>query len=190
MRIAVSGTHCSGKSTLVEDFVAAHPDYVHEPEPYEWLEDVYGEAAAAEPSVDDFYRQLELSVDRLRGYEPGARVIAERSPLDFLAYVLALTDSGRTGRDCAAIAAAVERVAAGIAHIDLLVLLPLNDTDGIDVPESEGPELRVAMNDCLVDIVTTDPYSLFVSGRPRIIDVHGTPHQRIRQLERAVASGT
>ena len=33
MRIVVSGSHCSGKSTLIEDFVAAHPEYVHEPEP-------------------------------------------------------------------------------------------------------------------------------------------------------------
>jgi hypothetical protein len=187
VRIAVSGTHGSGKSTLIEDFVAAHRDYVHEPEPYEWLEDVYGEAVAEEPGVDDFYRQLEVSVERLRDYGAGARVIAERSPLDFLAYMLALNELGRAGRDCAAIASAVELVAAGIANIDLLVLLPLNGADRIEVPESEDLELRDATNERLLDIVTADPYSLFVSGRPFIVEVHGTRQQRMRQLEDAVA---
>ncbi|HEX2061204.1 MAG TPA: hypothetical protein VHK90_10720, partial [Thermoanaerobaculia bacterium] len=102
MRIAISGTHCSGKSTLIEDFLAAHPGYLHEPEPYEWLDD----ALAAEPSADDFYRQLEISVDRLRGHPRGANVIAERSPVDFLAYLLALVDCGRGGRDCEQLASA------------------------------------------------------------------------------------
>ena len=49
MRIVVSGTHCSGKSTLVSDFLAAHRDYVHEPEPWEWLVEVYHESLSEEP---------------------------------------------------------------------------------------------------------------------------------------------
>ncbi|UUE20380.1 ATP-binding protein [Microbacterium sp. J1-1] len=28
MRIVVSGTHASGKSTLIADFLAAHPDFL------------------------------------------------------------------------------------------------------------------------------------------------------------------
>jgi hypothetical protein len=39
MRIAVAGTHASGKSTLIADFLATHPEYAHEAEPYEWLDD-------------------------------------------------------------------------------------------------------------------------------------------------------
>jgi hypothetical protein len=186
VRIAVSGTHCSGKSTLVDDFLAAHRDYVHEPEPYEWLEDVYGESAAAEPDAEDFYRQLQFSVERLGNYETGARVIAERSPLDFLAYILALDDLGRTGRDCALIASATEVAAAGMAHVDLLVLLPLNTTDGISAPDEEDLELREAMNDHLLDLVATDPYSLLASGRPLVVELHGRRHARLQQLEAAI----
>jgi hypothetical protein len=33
MRIAVAGTHASGKSTHIADFLATHPEYAHEPEP-------------------------------------------------------------------------------------------------------------------------------------------------------------
>lgn len=176
MRIAVSGTHCSGKSTLIEDFVAAHADYVHEPEPYEWLQETY-----AEPSIDDFQRQLELSVERLQSHARGAKVIAERSPLDFLAYMLALTGLGRVGRDCEWLGAAAELAAAGMANVDLLVVLPLR---GIVAPEDEDPELREAMNEQLLDLIATDPYSLL--GTTRVVEIDGTPEARLRMLERAM----
>ena len=189
MRIAVSGTHCSGKTTLVEDFLATHLDYLHEPEPYEWLEDLYGEVTADEPDVEQFYRQLELSVERLRGHGQGARVIAERSPVDFLAYALALSDLQRTARDCSLVASMTELVAAGVSSIDLLVILPLNDVDGIEAPESEDLELRAAMNDQLLDLVTTDPYALFGEGRPRVVEIHGARRQRLRLLERVAQEG-
>lgn len=181
VRIAVCGTHCSGKSTLIDDFLRAHRDYVHEPEPYEWLEQ-YGEELAEEPDVEAFYRQLEISVDRLSQYSKGARVIAERSPVDFIAYMLALNDLGRAGRDCELNASAIELAAAGIEHLDLLIVLPLNDVDCEDL------ELRDAMNERLVEIVTADPYAFFARGVPRVVEIHGTPRQRLLALERDVGS--
>jgi AAA domain len=179
MRIAVSGTHCSGKTTLIEDFLAAHRHYLHEPEPYEWLDE-----SSSEPSADDFYRQLEISVERLGGHAPGANVIAERSPVDFLAYLLALTDLGRSSRDCELASTAVELAAAGMANIDLLVVL---QADGIDAPEDEDPELREAMNERLLEIVTADPYAFFTGDRPRVAEIAGTRAQRLAALSASVS---
>ena len=174
MRIAVSGTHCSGKSTLIEDFVAVHRDYVYEPEPYEWLADLLGESFADVPDAGDFHRQLEVCVERLRGYERGARVIAERSPLDFLAYLLALGEER--------IEPAVELAARGLEHVDLLVVLPLVDADGIVAPESEDLDLRKAMNDRLLELVTTDEYQLLANVR--VSELHGARRVRLAALER------
>lgn len=184
MRIAVSGTHCSGKSTLVEDFAAAHRDYVHEPEPYEWLADLYGEDFSESPDANDFHRQLELCVERLSGYARGARVIAERSPLDFLAYMLALGDLGRGGRSSRLVASAIELAARGMEHVDLLVVLPLVEADGIVAPESEDLDLREAMNDRLLEIVSADEHQLL--GNVRAIEVHGARRARLAALERAM----
>ena len=39
MRVAISGTHCCGKSTLIDEFLSAHPDFAHEPEPYTVLQE-------------------------------------------------------------------------------------------------------------------------------------------------------
>lgn len=182
MRIAVSGTHCSGKSTLAADFAAAHPDYIHLPEPYDLIEELYGE-----PTVDDFHRQLEVSVETLRDQPRGARLIAERSPLDFLAYLLALGDLGRD-RHSTSIEPAVELAASGLEQLDLLVVLPLNDADGIDAPEEEDLALREAMNDRLLEIITTDQFDLFSGGHPRVIEVHGSRGARLAAVERAIAA--
>src|SRR5687768_17716205 len=101
MRVAVSGTHCSGKSTLIDAFLSAHVRYLFEPEPYEVLSDLYGEGFGAEPSAEDFFRQLQYQVERLHRYGDGDRVIFERSPIDFVAYLLALDDLGRDTADTA-----------------------------------------------------------------------------------------
>ena len=150
------------------------------------MEDVYGEAIGDEPTTDDFWRQLELSVDRLRTYGRGARVVAERSPVDFIAYMLALSDLGRASRDCEKIASGAELVAAGIEHVDLLVVLPLNDRDGVAVPASEDVELRDAMNVRLLNIIATDEYALFTSGSPRVVEIQGTRDERLLLLQEAV----
>ena len=162
MRIAVSGSHCSGKSTLIEDFLAVHRDYEHEPEPYELLE-LYGEAPGDEPAAEDFHRQLELSVETFRRYAPGARVIVERSPLDFAAYLLALGEM-------------IELPVSAMEHIDLLVVLPLDGT--IDAPEAEDPELREAMNDRLLELVEQCDV--------RVVEVQGTRRERLAALERSL----
>src|SRR5262245_5133060 len=87
MRIAVSGTHGVGKSTLIDEFLGRHPEFVHEPEPYTMLVEDFGEEFSAEPCTEDFLRQLEFNIDRLHQHAPGENVIYERCPADFLAYI-------------------------------------------------------------------------------------------------------
>jgi hypothetical protein len=176
LRIAIVGTHCCGKSTLVADFLAAHRDYVHEPEPYEWLQE--SESFSDPPTAEDFYRQLEFSVERLRGYGRDARVIIERSPLDFVAYLRAIDAVD-------VVDGALELAAEGVRHLDLIAFLPLSDRDGIIAPESEDLELREAADEHLAEILSGDEIAL-----PPVIEVHGTPAERLAMLERGVSSRT
>ena len=189
VRIAVSGTHCSGKSTLIEDFLAAHADFVHEPEPYEWLVDFYGESMSAEPEAYDFYRQLEISTERLCGYPPGSRMIAERSPIDFLAYLRAWTDLRRSGDASDLMETSLELVRAGMQHVDLLVVLPLDDSDRIVVPEDEDLELRSAMDDQLLELIHSDELAPLIPGHLRIVEARGARDTRLAAIERAIRGG-
>src|SRR5687767_9937679 len=90
MRIAVSGTHFSGKSTLVEELAAALPAYSTVEEPYYLLEEE-GHEFADPPSVEDFELQLERSIASLKAREPD--VIFDRCPADFLGYLLTHPDA-------------------------------------------------------------------------------------------------
>src|SRR6185369_16723424 len=87
MKIAVTGTHGVGKTTLIEEFLRLHPEFGHEPEPYDVLSEDYGEEFAAEPCAEDFLRQLEFNLERLKQRATEVNVIFERCPLDFLAYL-------------------------------------------------------------------------------------------------------
>lgn len=186
MRIAVSGTHCTGKTTLIDEFIRAHPNFVHEPEPYTVLVEDYGEEFSSEPCIDDFYRQLEFNVARLRLHVYGERVIYERTPVDFLAYILALNDLNIEDLDSTSFKAALGLVLEGIRNLDLIVFLPLDDPDGIDVADSENPKLRRAVDSRLVAIFDDDELNVVSSTNAVIVEARGSTAQRLRVVEDAM----
>jgi hypothetical protein len=185
MRIAVSGTHCCGKSSLVDEFLRIHPDFTHEPEPYTVLEEEYGEVFGAEPSLDDFNRQLEFNVERLRSYDSGERVIYERSPVDFLAYMLALNDLRRGVGATRLIENSLGIVTVAIPLLDLIAFLPLDaheDTGGM-LSDTEDPELRKAVDSRLGGIFLDNDFGLFTSRHPVVLELRGSAAQRLRTLD-------
>jgi AAA domain len=185
MRVAVSGTHCCGKSTLIDAFLLDHPDFTHEPEPYVVLQEEYGEIFGGEPSLDDFYRQLEFNVDRLRLYSFGDRVIYERSPVDFLAYMMAPNDLRRDRESARLVETSLAIVRDAIHLIDLIVFLPLEDDDAarFTVSDSEDPELRKEVDTRLVGILRDDDFNLFSAPSPVILEARGSTAERLRTLE-------
>ncbi|GAA1962338.1 AAA family ATPase [Microbacterium aquimaris] len=177
MRIVVSGTHAIGKSTLIGDFSAAHREYEVLPDPFELID-----AAADEPDASTYLAQLRISADRLLDFAPGDDVIAERGPLDFLAYLVALDGLGRIHLDEDVLARAIALTAAAMACVDLLVLLPITVDDGVRAPEDEDPELRQAMNDALLELADDTA----IVGSARTVEIVGQPAKRLARLRLAV----
>lgn len=188
MRIAISGSHCSGKTTLIDEFLRAHPDFSHEPEPYTVLVEDYGEEFSSEPCADDFYRQLEFNVARLRGYPHGDRVIYERCPADYLAYILALKDLNPDDAHDGLIETVLGMVLDAIRNLDLIVFLPLDDADGIEMPDLEFPKLRAAVDSRLAAIFGDDEFGIVSSGGATVIEARGSTVQRLQTLEAAMES--
>jgi len=178
VRIAVSGTHCTGKSTLIEEFLQAHPDFVHEPEPYTVLVEEFGEEFSGEPCVEDFYRQLQFNIDRLEQRPSEARVIYERCPIDFLAYIDVL--------DSQAAQASTALVSNAIQNLNMTVYLPLDPT--IDVPDDEFPRLRESVDRRLSAIFREDEFGIISSCGVLVVEATGTTKQRLRILEEALTS--
>ena len=171
MRIAVSGTHCTGKSTLIDEFLRVHPDFVHEPEPYTVLVEEFGEEFSAEPHVDDFVRQLEFNIDRLKHHERGERVIFERCPIDFLAYIECVSPT----------TSVVSQVQEGMQNLDLIVYLPIDNT--ID---AEFPKLRKAVDRRLSAIYNEDDLGIISTTNLVVVEATGPIEKRLRTLEMAM----
>jgi len=187
MRIAISGTHCCGKSTLIDEFLQAHPDFAHEPEPYQALQEEHGETFAAEPCAEDFHRQLEYNVGRLRRRRSGDPVIYERSPADFVAYMFALAKLGRDPDAARVLENSLELARDGITLLDMIVFLPASDLQS-DVAEIEDPKLRRAVDRRLESILIDDDLGWFASDHDRVLQASGTTAQRLQMIEDAIRS--
>jgi predicted ATPase len=174
MRIAISGAHCTGKSTLIDEFLRVHPEFVHEPEPYTVMVDEFGEEFSAEPRAEDFLRQLEFNIDRLKQHGRGERVIYERCPIDFLAYVECLSRKDQIP--------IVADVLESLKNLDLIVYLPTDNTIDVD----EFPKLRKAVDRRLSEIYHEDDLGIFHASRLNIIEAIGPMEKRLRTVEAAI----
>ena len=172
MRIVVSGTHATGKSTLISDFALAHPEFAVLPDPFDLVDDG--------PGSGSFVAQLRFSAERLLDPTLPRAVIAERGPLDFLAYLAAIDELGRSGAAAELVRREAPLTARAMARVDLLVLLA---PDGIAVPDDEDPELREATADALLDLAD-DPD---LTGTARILELSGDPVTRLAALRSAVS---
>lgn len=172
MRIVVSGTHASGKSTLVSD-LAATLGCPALPDPFELVDDDLDPAGAA-----SFVAQLDVAAERLVELPHSADVVAERGPVDLLAYLAALSDLGRPSVGPVVLGRLRASTAAAMTHVDLLVVLPLDPAAGIRVPEDEDPGLRDAMDARLLDLVDDDE---LVGPATTVVEVAGGPEERLAQ---------
>ena len=177
MRIAISGSHLVGKTTLAEALAEALPGYELVPEPYYLLEED-GYEFEEMPSIEDFERQLERSIHSVR--ESGTNVVFDRCPLDMLGYLLTHRD-----RDAFEIEDWMPRVRESVAKLDLIVFVPVEDPDRVAVPRPEA-RLRAEVDEVLGEIVEADSYGLEID----VITVEGpTAARLLHVLERLRSSG-
>jgi thymidylate kinase len=170
MRIAISGTHRSGKSTLVEKLADALPEYLTVDEPYHLLAEE-GYDFAEMPSVEDFELQLERSIESLDESEP--KVIFDRCPADFLGYLLTHSDV-----DVFDLERWLPRIRAAMEKLDLIIFLPVEERDRIALPSSEDAELRMQVDEQLKEIFLENSFDFDAD----VLEVTGSPHERVRRV--------
>ena len=176
MRIAVSGTHGVGKSTLIDEFLRRHPEFVHEPEPYTVLVEDLGEEFSAEPCVEDFRRQLEFNIERLGQHTADENVVYERCPIDFFAYLYLL--------DPETAEALQPHISEAMQHLELVVYLPLDRDHGSD----DYPKLQRAVDRRLSSIFREEAYGIMSATNVTVIEAEGTTAQRLHIIEKAIIS--
>lgn len=176
MKIGISGTHGVGKSTLAEDLCRSLSGYVVADEPYEVLAEL-GHEFAFPPSTDDLLTLTEYAARSLSDTAQPPCVIFDRTPLDYLAYLVAL------GADLATFAGATGLHAA-FANLDALVVIPMTAEADRLLPPPSLPALRRAMNDALLTILYDDPFEAW-SDTP-IVELVAPLDKRLGQVLHAV----
>jgi predicted ATPase len=170
MRIAFSGTHRVGKSTLLQSVAERLPRYATVDEPYFLLEEE-GYEAAAEPSVEDFEAQLERSLSALE--DQGTNVLFDRCPADILAYLLVHDDRATFDADDW-----LERVNDALKSLDLVVFVPVESPDRIAVPSHEELDHRMAVHERLEELLLGHMMGFDVE----VLRVEGDVESRVEQV--------
>lgn len=170
MRVAFSGTHRTGKTTLLEAVHSRMPGYDSVPEPYRLLENE-GHESSDPPSAEDFQRQLRRSIEAIE--RSSVKTLFDRCPVDFVAYLQALDEACDLEEHLDAIRSSMKR-------LDLVVVVSLESPDRIDVPAHEDKRMRRRVDRLLQALLFDDPYDLEVPT----LEVAGTLDQRIVQVLR------
>lgn len=168
MKIAFTGAHHVGKTTLAEKIHLLAPEFLFIPEPYrELLEE--GHLFSEMPNTEDFSMQLDRALENVEIDE--LDVLFDRSPLDLLAYIHIIGGAEASRKYYLHVKEVMD-------EIDLLVFIPVEKPDIIGCPESEFPELRQQVNDLLEEWI--DAFDLDT------ITVSGTLAEREKQVIEAI----
>ncbi|MEY4298933.1 MAG: hypothetical protein RIR25_169 [Verrucomicrobiota bacterium] len=195
MRIAVSGSHSLGKSTVVNDWVAAHARYSREEEPYRALS-LHGPYEIRFRDASTRLQngiQLYYNIGRIHRY--GSRsddVIFDRAPVDYLAYSQYTANCGTTDIDDAFVQSMVPTVRESLDHLDLIAFVPCSERWPVAMEEDGIRPVDHAYRD-EVDAIFKQIYR---EGRfgvmpgknaPRLVELCGSREQRLEQLQVAIA---
>jgi hypothetical protein len=181
LRVAVTGSHGTGKSTLIAAFLARHPHYLHEPEAFESLADDI-DLTSEGPTADGLTALLDHTISALAVHSPGTFVVFERSPVDYLAYAAA-SRSWPRGSVASFLETVVPRVGLSLHNLDLIVLLPISKA--FPVREGEDPHFRRRVDEALRCALVDDDYNLFQDqDSPRVVELPPSSEGQLAELIR------
>jgi len=178
MRIAISGTHFSGKSTLVTSLLKELPNYVSIDEPYVLLEQE-GYECSDPPLLEDFEQHFERSIAVIQGSQNNT--IFDRCPLDCLAYALAVTEDFSFD-----IESWIQKMENAIQRLDFIIFIPIEYRDRIPLPASEDLKLRITVDEKLQEMILED--SLAVLKTIKVLEVTGSLEERVREVKSQIVN--
>jgi hypothetical protein len=187
MRIAVSGTHLIGKSTLIEDFIKKYPDYKYEIEPYYKLQDEKSGDWAPKANLDSFLEQLDYSIDELHTCAHEKNIIFDRCPVDFLAYILQELSREQLTIHDSEVLERLSDIKEALDTLDLIVFLPISRENPIEYAEENLP-YRKAVDAWFKKLYRDEICDIFPGyNRPEVIEITGDRAARLKKLEHYIA---
>lgn len=194
MRIAVSGSHSLGKSTVVNDWVSAHPGYRREEEPYRAL-GLHGPYEIRFRDASTRLHngiQLYYCISRVNRYATSEDdVVFDRAPVDYLAYSQFTADCGTTDIDDAFVESMVPAVRESLERLDILAFVPESKRWPVEM-ENDGIrpvdlEYRDRVDAIFKQVYREGRFAVMPSANaPLLVELTGPREQRREQLQAAI----
>lgn len=194
MRIAISGSHSLGKSTVMNDWVAKQPNFTREEEPYR--------ALALHGPYEILFRdestklhngiQLYYNISRLNRYCAASDdVIFDRAPVDYIAYSQYTANQGSSDIDDAFVASMIPVVRESLDRLDILAFVPKSQEWPVEM-QADGirpidHEYRDEVDAIFKQIYREGRFGVMPhKNPPHFVELFGARQQRLDQLQKAI----
>lgn len=192
MRIAIVGSACQGKTTLINDMIKAWPMYKAHDSSYRKLVRENKLPINKDTNKDTQWQILNCLIDDLQGYTSDDNVIFDRCPLDNIVYSLWGNAKNNSDIDDEFIKKCIPLVQQSMHLIDIIFFLPITKTAPVEIKEKQTREVSPEFIQEIDNIFKSITYSYARTGsspffpdedRPPIIEIFGKPDERIEMIK-------
>jgi predicted ATPase len=191
MRIAITGAACQGKSTLVDDFIKKWPNYKRSKESYRTVIKEENLKINKEADSNSQFKILNCLIDDLQTTEKTDKIIFDRCPLDNLVYSMWSFEKGCSDIDKEFIDKCIPLVRESMRHLDIIFFIPITKVSPVKTEEKKLRETDKTFIKETDNIFKAIHRSYFTGqspffpkdDSPAIIEIFGTPEERIKMIE-------
>jgi len=192
MRIAISGTACQGKTTLITDFLEQWPSYTT---PEKTYRDIIKENNLDHSSKTNKKTQkkiLDFMIEEQKKYRNSDNVIFDRCPLDNLVYSMWATEQSDLDIDDKFVQECIPLVRDSYSNLDIIFFTPITKVAPVELTEDDlrdtDPKAIEEIDNIFKamhrDYMTNDESVFFKKDdKPGIIEVFGNQRERIQILK-------
>jgi len=132
MRIAVSGTGNSGKTTLIKSFLHTWDNYITPKKSYREIIKEENLTHSSKTTTDTQDKILDFMINQAQEYDKSSKVIFDRCSLDNIAYTLWCNDKDIEGFTKEFVAKQIELMKESMRHLDIIFLCRFDSTQIIE----------------------------------------------------------
>jgi predicted ATPase len=192
MRLAISGSACQGKSTLINDMITAWPMYKRSAESYRDVIKAENIPLNEKVTKDGQWRILNCLLNDIKATSKNDNVIFDRCPLDNLVHSLWANHKGTSDIDDDFIKECIPLVHEAMHSLDIIFFTPITKLSPIQVEERDTRSANKEFISEIDNIFKAISYQYAKTGespffpkedRPPIIEVFGDRDTRIAMIK-------
>lgn len=192
MRIAIVGSACQGKTTLINDFLKTWPAYKRSNESYRKLLKQEKVKINKEVDQDGQWKILNCLINDLQQTQKGDKIIFDRCPLDNIIYSLWAEDKQTSDIDKDFIKKCIPLVQESMKAIDIVFFLPITKVAPVPIENKKNREIDETYIKEIDNIFKVISHNYIRNGicpflanddRPPIIEIFGNPEERIEMIK-------